>query len=177
MVKLLLEKGADPYAESKFFGTPLAAAAFKYDIDPEAFQTLLDVSHDAVHKPKEVPTMIKILARMTALFGVAGNVKFCGMNRMMKGVKSVKGQTPIHLAAARGDVEMVKKMLAACPAPPALAASAKVQTPDAIAEKKFAPHLVTVDAIKTVLNNAQPPANAPAGSTGLFDSTQFVQTV
>lgn len=121
--------------------------------------------------------MIKILARMTALFGVAGNVKFCGMNRMMKGVKSVKGQTPIHLAAARGDFEMVKKMLAVCPPPPALTASTKVQTPDAIAEKKFAPHLVTVDAIKTVLNNAQPSASAPAGSTVLFDSTQFVQTV
>ena len=173
---MLLEKGANPYAESKFFGTPLAAAALKYDTDPEALKSLLEVCPDAVHKPKQIPGMIKMMARATGLFAAGGNVKFGGMSRMMREVKSQKGRTPIHLASERGDVAMVKTMLAASP-PPSLATGAKVPSPDEIAAKKFAPHLVTVDRIKSVLNSGQRPASMPDNPTALFDSTELIQTV
>ena len=53
-------------------------------------------------------------------------------------------------------------MLAASPTPAAAAGAAKVPSPGEMAAKKFAPHLVTVDAIKSVLDARQPPATQQA---------------
>jgi ankyrin repeat protein len=144
---------AHRYATSKFFDTPLAAAALKYDTDPEAMKLLLEAGPEAVHKPKKIDPLIKTMFRVTSVFGAFGNVKFRGMNRMMGEVKSFQGMTPIHLASERGDFNMVKSMLAASPSPPVgLAATAPL--PSEIAEKKFAPHLVTADAIKSIVNES-----------------------
>ena len=158
MIKMLLEKGANPQAESKFFGTPLAAAAIKYDTDPDALRTLIEADPDLIYKPHKVAMLVKIMIRMMSVFGAFGNVKFSGMKRIMTEVKERKGRTPLHHAAARGDVAMVKTMLAARPPPPL---TARVLPPEDLAANKFAPHLVTSDAIKSAMvehSKSEPPA-------------------
>ena len=157
MVRTLIDKGADPNAVSLFWGTPILAAAAKYDTDPLVIKQLVDAGADvnALRKPAGV---LKAFRRIAAGLGtVFGSVGLKGLARAVSEMLSFKGRTVLHYASERGDVNMIKTLTEVAPT---LQTDVKggagrkgARLPLQMAEDKFGPHVVMKETIAKVLED------------------------
>ena len=174
MVQTLIDKGADPNVSSLFWGTPLLAAAAKYDTDPQVVKQLVDAGADVNALRKPAGALKAIRAIGAGLGTVFGSVGLQGLARIVAEVLTFKGRTVLHFASERGDVNMIRTLTEVAPL---LQVDVKGGTgakgarlPLQVAEQKFGPHVVMKETIAKVLEShgqkglaaAAAPVAAPA---------------
>ena len=100
IVKLLLERSANPNTKDNNGWTPLHIAAHKGDV--EIVKLLLERSANPNTKIDNISTLIYIVTQGENAFDVAKVLLERGINI---------GSTPLHIAAYKGHVEIVKILL------------------------------------------------------------------
>ena len=110
VVEALLKHGAAPSldeANGFWYGSVLAATCNTYDQDHDTVRLLMKAGADPA-KPEILHPQAKFLRKVTAVFRFFGVVDMGGFNRMLSALPQRWKQTPTHIAAARGDVALVK---------------------------------------------------------------------
>ena len=107
MVKLLLEKGADPKIESMFFGTALHVALMGHS--EEIIELLIKNGCQIFLKDSDT-------SLSNAIHGAYSNNNYAMLPKLMElgasiDCRDVKGKTILHLAAKEGNLEQVKNLV------------------------------------------------------------------
>lgn len=140
VVRALLDAGAKPSisATHLFSGTPLIVACSTYDQDPEAVRMLLEAGADAT----EVQTLLpkaKFIKRISGVFRALGHTQMRGLNRLLMESAGNQLQTSAHVAAARGDLAIVKVLAEHAKFDNADLRDKKGRTPVQLCERASAP--------------------------------------
>mmetsp|Transcript_49973 Transcript_49973/g.142889 ORF Transcript_49973/g.142889 Transcript_49973/m.142889 type:complete len:680 (+) Transcript_49973:72-2111(+) len=108
-VQLLIRRGADVRARNDFGGTPLIDHAFNVDADNEVMKALLaSPGKPNVNEPCSPPSVVFRTACTLMRLGTA----LGSTNKIIHFLGSVPGNTPLHDAALRGNVELCELLLA-----------------------------------------------------------------
>ena len=85
----------------------LATYCNNYDQDHDAVRPLLKAGADPA-KPEVLHSKANFLRKVTAVFKFFGVLEMAAFNKMLSALPQRWKQTPTHIAAARGDVALVK---------------------------------------------------------------------
>ena len=110
VVEALLKHGAAESLVSRngiWYGSVLATSCNTYDQDHDAVRLLMKAGADPA-KPEVLHSQAKFLRRLSGVFGFLGVLEMAAFNRMLTALPQRWKQTPTHIAAARGDVALVK---------------------------------------------------------------------
>jgi ankyrin repeat protein len=166
VIKALIEHGAKPSIHERHLivGSPLTAACGTYDQDPDAIRMLLDAGADPGN-PEAYTGMHKFLKTLSGIFRALGNTQMRGMNNLFKAHAGKNKWSPVHVAAARGDIATVRLLTEHGKLDPQALKDAKGRTPVELCEQKTAPCQDVPMLMQRAIEEVVTVAAAPSYST------------